>query len=84
LGDFSQTLLILDSTQLLTPVRGAVRAPQIAALRYALRKPSSIAMLAFLFALAGVYVRIADAMERALAPDSLPIERRGVGYGALT
>jgi MFS-type transporter involved in bile tolerance (Atg22 family) len=40
-------------------------------------------MLAFLFVLAGVYVGVVDAMERALAADLLPLERRGVGYGAL-
>jgi MFS family permease len=45
--------------------------------------PTSIPMLAFLFVLAGVYVGIVDAMERALAADLLPRERRGVGYGAL-
>lgn len=45
--------------------------------------PTSIPMLAFLFILAGVYVGIVDAMERALAADLLPLERRGVGYGAL-
>ena len=45
--------------------------------------PISITMLAFLFVLAGVYIGIVDAMERALAADLLPLERRGVGYGAL-
>jgi MFS family permease len=45
--------------------------------------PTSIAMLAFLFVLAGVYVGIVDAMERALAADLLPLEQRGIGYGAL-
>lgn len=37
LGDFSHTLLILAATQLLTPVHGAVRAAEIAALLYVLR-----------------------------------------------
>jgi MFS family permease len=45
--------------------------------------PTRIPTLAFLFVLAGVYVGIVDAMERALAADLLPLERRGVGYGAL-
>ena len=45
--------------------------------------PTSIPILAFLFVLDGVYVGIVDAMERALAADLLPLERRGVGYGAL-
>jgi MFS family permease len=45
--------------------------------------PTSIPMLAFLFVLAGVYVGVVDAMERALAADILPLARRGVGYGAL-
>jgi MFS family permease len=48
-----------------------------------LTNPASIPMLAFLFILAGIYVGIVDAMERALAADLLPIEQRGVGYGAL-
>lgn len=37
MGDFSHTLLILAASQLLTPVHGAVRAAQMAALLYALR-----------------------------------------------
>jgi MFS family permease len=45
--------------------------------------PSSIPILGCLFVLAGIYIAIVDAMERALAADLLPIERRGVGYGAL-
>ena len=45
--------------------------------------PTDISMLVLLFILAGVYVGIVDAMERALAADWLPLERRGVGYGAL-
>jgi MFS family permease len=45
--------------------------------------PAGIPMLAFLFVLAGVYAGIVDAMERALAADILPLERRGVGYGTL-
>ena len=48
-----------------------------------LTNPTGIPMLALLFVLAGVYVGIVDAMERALAADLLPIEQRGVGYGAL-
>ncbi len=45
--------------------------------------PTSIAMLAFLFVLAGVYIGIVDAMQRALAADLLPRDLRGLGYGAL-
>ena len=48
-----------------------------------LTNPTSIPMLALLFILAGVYVGIVDAMERALAADLLPIGQRAVGYGAL-
>ena len=48
-----------------------------------LTNPTNIPMLALLFILAGVYVGIVDAMERALAADLLPIEQRGVGYGVL-
>ena len=35
-----------------------------------------------LFALAGVYIAIVDSMERALAADVLPADRRRTGYGA--
>ena len=45
--------------------------------------PASVPMLAVLFVLAGVYVGIVDAMERALAAGLLPQGQRGVGYGAL-
>ena len=48
-----------------------------------LTNPSSIPVLALLFVLAGVYVGIVDAMQRALAADLLPIEQRAIGYGAL-
>lgn len=44
---------------------------------------SSVAGLACLFALAGLYIAIVDSMERAIAADLLPTERRGIGYGAL-
>ncbi|MGI8402188.1 MAG: MFS transporter [Gemmatimonadaceae bacterium] len=44
---------------------------------------ASIAGLAVLFALAGFYIAIVDSMERALAADLLPLDRRGTGYGAL-
>jgi MFS family permease len=43
----------------------------------------SLAILAVLFVLAGIYIGIVDAMERALAADLLPVEQRGVGYGVL-
>jgi MFS family permease len=36
-----------------------------------------------LFAMAGVYIGIVDAMERALAADMLTPEERNIGYGAL-
>jgi MFS family permease len=44
---------------------------------------ASLAGLILLFALAGIYIAIVDSMERALAADLLPLERRGTGYGAL-
>jgi len=44
---------------------------------------ASIAGLALLFALAGIYVAIVDSMQRAFAADLLPPDRRGTGYGAL-
>jgi MFS family permease len=39
--------------------------------------------LVVLFALAGIYVGIVDAMQRALAADYLPLDQRNLGYGAL-
>jgi len=44
---------------------------------------ASLAGLVVLFALAGTYVAVVDSMQRALAADLLPLERRGTGYGAL-
>jgi MFS family permease len=44
---------------------------------------TSLAGLIVLFALAGIYIAIVDSMQRALAADLLPLERRGTGYGAL-
>jgi MFS family permease len=44
---------------------------------------ASLFLFVCLFMLAGVYIGIVDAMERALAADLLPIEQRGIGYGAL-
>ncbi len=48
-----------------------------------MRSSASIPMLILLFVLAGVYIGIVDSMERALAADLLPVERRAIGYGAL-
>lgn len=48
-----------------------------------LLKSTDVAFLAALFAMAGIYVGIVDAMQRAAAADLLPIAQRGVGYGAL-
>lgn len=36
-----------------------------------------------LFILAGIYIGIVDAMERALAADLLSLSQRGIGYGVL-
>jgi MFS family permease len=44
---------------------------------------TSLPGLVALFALAGIYIAIVDSMQRALAADLLPLERRGTGYGAL-
>lgn len=44
---------------------------------------ASIIGLVALFGLAGIYIAIVDSMERALAADLLPLDRRGTGYGAL-
>jgi len=43
----------------------------------------SLIGLIILFALAGLYIAVVDAMERALAADILPLDKRGIGYGAL-
>lgn len=44
---------------------------------------ANLPALVLLFALAGLYIAVVDSMERALAADLLPLERRGTGYGAL-
>jgi MFS family permease len=44
---------------------------------------ANLVALIVLFGLAGLYIAIVDSMERALAADLLPLERRGIGYGAL-
>ena len=44
---------------------------------------ASLPGLIALFALAGTYIAVVDSMERALAADLLPLERRATGYGAL-
>ncbi len=43
----------------------------------------SLTMLVALFVLAGIYIGIVDAMERALAADLLPARQRGIGFGVL-
>lgn len=43
----------------------------------------NLGLLVAVFVLAGVYVGIVDAMQRALAADVLPLDCRAVGYGAL-
>jgi MFS family permease len=43
----------------------------------------SLTTLVALFVLAGIYIGIVDAMERALAADLLPTRQRGVGFGVL-
>jgi MFS family permease len=43
----------------------------------------NLAALVVLFGLAGVYIAVVDAMQRAAAADLLPLERRATGYGAL-
>jgi MFS family permease len=45
--------------------------------------PPTMVSLVVLFVLAGIYIAIVDAMERSLAAGLLPVQRRGVGYGAL-
>jgi MFS family permease len=44
---------------------------------------ASLGLLIPLFILAGIYIGIVDAMERALAADLLPLAQRGIGYGVL-
>jgi MFS family permease len=43
----------------------------------------NLVLLTMLFGIAGLYIAIVDAMERALAADLLPGPQRGTGYGAL-
>jgi MFS family permease len=43
----------------------------------------SLTMLVAVFVLAGIYIGIVDAMERALAADLLPSGQRGIGFGVL-
>jgi MFS family permease len=127
LGDFSHTLLILAATQLLTPVYGAVRAAEVAALLYVLRnalyalasfpigaladrmdKTKLLAMgylvgvltaaliatalavgerspvrLAVVFACAGIYIAMQDALEGAIPADLVPTHSRGTAYGLM-
>jgi MFS family permease len=44
---------------------------------------ASLSVLVVLFALAGIYIAVVDTIERALAAELLPIERRGTGFGTL-
>jgi MFS family permease len=44
---------------------------------------TNLVVLSAVFVLAGIYIGIVDSMERALAADILPLDRRGIGYGAL-
>jgi MFS family permease len=44
---------------------------------------SSVWYLGVLFALAGTYIAVEDALEGAIAADLLPPEIRGLGYGVL-
>lgn len=44
---------------------------------------SNVWLLGVLFIVAGLYIAIVDAMERAIAADILPLETRATGYGAL-
>ena len=127
LGDFSHTLLILAATQLLTPLHGAVRAAEIAALLYVLRntvyaaasfpigiladridktkllaigyllgvltaaltaaslaaRSPSLVRLAAVFACAGIYIAIQDALEGAIPADLVPAQSRGTAYGLM-
>lgn len=127
LGDFSHTLLILAATQILTPVHGAVRAAEIAALLYVLRNvvyaaasfpvgaladrmdktkllatgyllgvltaaligvsmarhDPSLVRLAAVFACAGAYIAIQDALEGAIPADMVPTPSRGTAYGLM-
>jgi len=45
--------------------------------------PANLTVYVALFVLAGVYVGIVDGMEKALAADILPLDKRGIGYGVL-
>ena len=45
--------------------------------------PPNVGPLVVLFVLAGLYIGIVDAVERAYAADLIPVAQRGIGYGAL-
>ncbi len=44
---------------------------------------ASLLLLTFLFVLAGIYIGIVDAMERAFTADLIPLSQRGTAYGLL-
>jgi MFS family permease len=48
-----------------------------------LRAPSSLAALAALFGIAGIYVAAHDTLEKSLAAELLPADVRGTGFGVL-
>jgi MFS family permease/HEAT repeat protein len=48
-----------------------------------MRATTDLAYLALLFAAAGVFIAVEDALEGAIAAELLPAETRGLGYGVL-
>ena len=123
-GIFSQTLLILYGTRMLSPSQGAARAASLAVGLYTLHNvfyassayisgwisdhvrhrkailsggyalagitamsltaaPHRLALLAPIFALAGVYVGTEEALEDSLAAELIPKEQHGMAFGTL-
>jgi sugar phosphate permease len=48
-----------------------------------MRPASDLPYLTLLFAAAGVFIAVEDALEGAIAAELLPAETRGLGYGVL-
>lgn len=126
-GDFSNSLLILAATQLLTGPLGLVKAAQVAGLLYVGRNvvqvlasypvgvladrfgaqavlrvgyglgtltavltavvfllpTAGLPVLIAIFAVAGLYMAVQEALEATVTAELVPAEARGLGFGAL-
>jgi MFS family permease len=73
----------MDKTKLLATgyLLGVLTAASMASLM-SLNVPS-VVQLAFIFALAGIYIAVEDALEGAIPADMVPSESRGTAYGLM-